>query len=721
VSPDTLPAPSSKGPQSVTGSVIFPADSTDTVSTRIVLSTDDDGLPVVRWLGAVAADAAPDPQQITAAAGPWRGGALLVEHSRGTFTRPGLRGHRPRGGCWSTAFRVLAVHIEDRRLRIEALDESAGLRLLTDCESLAGGALRIRHVLTNVGDDPYLVDGLEVTVPLPDSYTEVLDFTGRHENERVPQRHGLADGLWVREGRRGKPGLDAASLLVAGTAGFTCVSGAVVAVHVGWSGNCVLRLERDGGTGATIGGGELLLPGELALDPGESYPTPWVYVVAADDGLDTVSAAWHTWLRSLPSHPDVQPVTLNVWEAVYFDHDVDRLIRLADLAAAVGAERFVLDDGWFHSRRHDDAGLGDWWVDPEVWPNGLTPLIDHVHRQGLQFGLWIEPEMVNPDSDLYREHPDWVLAVGGRTPLLQRNQLVLDLANPDAFAYLHAMLDAVLTENAVDYVKWDHNRDLLEAGTSTRGGAPAVHAQTVAYYELLDGLRRRHPGIAWESCAAGGGRIDLGVLERVQRVWTSDMTDALARQHIQRSTSLFVAPEYLGAHVSAPTSHQTGRTFTLDFRAATALFGAFGIEWDLTSATADELARLREWVDRFTRYRPLLHSGRVVRPDSADPAVLLHGVLAADRRSALLAHVQLGESAHNRGVGIRVPGLVADIAYEATWEGPVDSVHLSVAPPVDPRGPTGGAPVTGAVLATTGLWIPRRRPESVLLVRLDAV
>jgi alpha-galactosidase len=279
----------------------------------------------------------------------------------------------------------------------------------------------------------------------------------------------------------------------------------------------------------------------------------------------------------------------------------------------------------------------------------------------------------------------------------------------------------VLSEHAIDYVKWDHNRDLLEAGSGARGGAPAAHAQTLAFYDLLDRLRGAHPDVAWESCASGGGRIDLGVLERVQRVWTSDMTNALARQSIQRWTAQLVAPEYVGAHVSAPTSHTTHRTLPLDFRAATALFGAFGIEWDLTEAPAAELDSLADWIARFKRFRPLLHSGRVVRPESSDPAVLLHGVVAVDRGSALMAHVQLDESAHNRGVQVRVPGLSLDRDYVLVWEGPVAERETSMSAPLPETGPTAGRPVSGAVLVTRGFWMPRMRPETVTLVRVDLV
>ncbi len=279
----------------------------------------------------------------------------------------------------------------------------------------------------------------------------------------------------------------------------------------------------------------------------------------------------------------------------------------------------------------------------------------------------------------------------------------------------------MLSTYDIDAVKWDHNRDLLEAGSSELGGAPVVHRQTLAFYRLLDDLRAAHPTVDWESCASGGGRVDLGVIEKVQRFWASDMTDALARQQIQRWTTQLLAPEYVGAHVSAPTAHSTGRTLPLDFRAATALFGSFGIEWDLTEAGPDELERLADWIARYQRLRPLLHGGRVVRPESPDPAVLLHGVVAADRAEALVAHVQLDEPSHNRGVFVHVPGLDPSSVYDLSWEGPVDLEPVSHSSALPPAGPTDGVGVTGAALAAQGFWVPRRRPETVTLVRLTRV
>jgi alpha-galactosidase len=704
--------------------MIFPPGPVDGPQTSVELDTTADTLPTVLWTGLVTPGPV-DPGGVPLLPhGP--GMPLLGEHSHERFTRPHLRGHRlgtdaagpTAGRSWSTRFRTVDITTTGTGLRIDAMDAEAGLGLRSDLEALPGGALRARHTLTNTGPGHYALEGLEVVLPAADDHSELLDFTGRHERERTPQRHAVTDGLWLRESREGRPGLGAATMVVLGTPHFSTTTGRVLAVHVAWSGNAVLRVERDAAGGPTLGGGELLQPGEVVLAPGESYATPWVMFAAAADGLDGLAAMWHAYQRSLAAHPTHVPVVLNVWEAVWFDHDLDRLRGIADRAAQVGVERFVLDDGWFHGRRDDTAGLGDWWVDPAVWPEGLDPIVRHVRELGMDFGLWFEPEMVNPDSDLYRAHPDWILATGDRVPILHRDQLVLDLSRPEVYAYVLEHVSAVLAANPISYVKWDHNRELLEAGSGRRHGAAAVHEHTLAFYRLLDDLRAAHPDVVWESCASGGGRIDLGVLERVQRVWTSDMTDALARQQIQRWTTQLLAPEYVGAHVSAPASHSTGRTLSLDFRCATALFGSFGIEWDLTTASAEELERLAGWVARYRRFRPLLHSGRVVRPESSDPTVLLHGVVGAGGDEALVAHVALDESAHNRGVTVRVPGLDPLGSYRLAWEGPVQHRAESKSAPLPDDGPTAGAPVRGHVLADRGFWVPRRRSGTVTLVHV---
>ncbi|MBV9204310.1 MAG: alpha-galactosidase, partial [Actinobacteria bacterium] len=473
---------------------------------------------------------------------------------------------------------------------------------------------------------------------------------------------------------------------------------------------------RPGAT--TIGGGELLLPGEIALAEGESYATPWVYLAATRSGLDGLAAQFHGYLRSLPAHPgSSRPVNLNVWEAVYFRHDFTKLAALADIAADAGVERYVLDDGWFTGRRSDRAGLGDWQVDEYVWPGGLHRLAKYVRARGMQFGLWIEPEMVNPDSELYRAHPDWILAAGQRRPPLQRHQLVLDLTRPEVSRYLLERISALISEYEVSYVKWDCNRDIIDAGSRARAGAPVAHEQALAVYALLDELRRRHPGVEWESCAAGGGRVDLGILERVQRIWTSDMTDALARQAIQRWTGQLVPPEYLGAHISAPFSHQTGRHMPLSLRCATALFGHFGIEWDLTAASDEDLAELAAWIGLYKQHRALLHAGRVVRLDTPDDTAWMYGVVAADASAALMSYVQLDEPVEDQPAALRVPGLDPRRRYRVTDVTPGPRrprrIGLSEAQVFDVQ-------VSGAALAEIGLAIPVQRTLAAVVILVEA-
>jgi alpha-galactosidase len=697
-------------------------------------------LPAV-WAGPVRPGFEPgDVGPLIAAARP---GQLLPEHGEGWFGRPGLAGHRLRTGGepaagrdWSPLFLPVGVRQQGGQARIEAEDTEAGLGLVTEVEAVPGGAIRARHRLTNRQPSPYVVDSLEVVFPLPGRAEEVLDFTGRQAAERIPQRHRIGDGLWLREGRRGHTGHDSATMVIAGVPGFGFGHGEVFGLHVAWSGNTVYRVERvPSGLGVaetasgprerkepgvtTIGGGELLLPGEIALDEGETYATPWVYLAAARSGLDELSAQFHAYLRAQAAHPrSPRPVNLNVWEAVYFEHHKDQLIELADAAADLGAERFVLDDGWFRGRHDDRAGLGDWWVDEKVWPGGLHELVDHVRSRGLEFGLWIEPEMVNPDSELYRAHPDWILSTGGRTPPMQRHQLVLDLTRPEVREYLRDRISAVLSEYEISYIKWDCNRDIIDAGSGTRAGAPAAHGQALAVYALMDELRARHPDVEWESCAAGGGRIDVAMLEHVQRVWTSDMTDALARQAIQRWTGQLVPPEYLGAHVSAAFSHQTGRYMPMSLRGATALFGHFGIEADITAMGEEDLAELAAWIDLYKRHRDLIHSGRMVRVGTPDDSAWIYGVIAPGASAALMNYVQLGEPRSDQPVALRVPGLDPERRYRLT-----DVTPGQRRPPlgVPPLPPVRDIEASGAALAEIGLAVTPQRPLTPLLLLIEAV
>ncbi|MDP9026319.1 MAG: alpha-galactosidase, partial [Actinomycetota bacterium] len=453
-------------------------------------------------------------------------------------------------------------------------DGAAGLRVELAYDLDAHGVLRAAAELTNTGPDALDLDAFRILLPLPARADEVLDLTGRWSSERRPQRSALVDGTHRRAARRGRPGHDSPLLSMAGAPGFGFRHGEVWAAHLAWSGDSEYLVERlSEGVGvlsSLLGVGENLLPGELRLDPGESYRTPDAVFVWSDAGIDGLSARLHASVRAGAAHPRrPRPLVLNTWEAVYFDHAFEPLNRLAEVAASVGVERFVLDDGWFLDRRNDRAGLGDWFVDPAVWPDGLEPLAARVRELGMEFGLWFEPEMVNPGSRLETEHPEWMLASSAGYGPSWRTQHVLNLAHPDAWDYLLERISSLVASLDIAFIKWDHNRDLAEP-IDRRTGTAGVHAQTGALYALLDELHRRHPGLEIESCASGGGRIDLGILERTQRVWASDTNDPVARQGIQRWTGVLLPPELVGSHVGPKRTHTTGRVTELSFRLITA-------------------------------------------------------------------------------------------------------------------------------------------------------
>jgi alpha-galactosidase len=676
----------------------------------LILDTGGPGLPrVVHW----GADPGPATGLAEAVAPSLESRVrctILATQAQGWHGRPAVLGHRE--GAWPhLRFEVDEVAPTDGAVRIEAHDAAAGVSVTVHIVMDPSGVVRMAAKVRNDGPDVYTVDAVSCQLPVDGPVTELLDFTGRWAAERSPQRGPLRHGLTLRESRRGKTGHDATGLLIAGTAGFGFGAGEVWAVHTGWSGDHAHWLESLPEAAPVLAGGELLGPGEVRLAPGEAYRSPWVYFAWSGEGLDGLAARLHERLRGRDSHPRTpRPVTLNTWEAVYFDHDLGKLSELADRAGRIGAELFVLDDGWFRGRRDDTRGLGDWTVDRDIWPDGLHPLVKQVRELGMAMGLWVEPEMVSPDSVLAHQHPDWVLAAPGRLPALERHQLVLDLAQPEAYAYLLDHLDRIVDEYQLDYLKWDHNRDLLEA---IHDGHAGVHEQTLAVYRLLDELRARHPALEIESCAGGGGRIDYGILERTDRVWTSDTNDALQRQAVQRWTGLLLPPELMGSHVGAARAHITGRVADLPFRLATALFAHAGIEWDITTCSPDELDQLAAWIGLYKRLRSLIHRGRRVIADHPDPQAWLHGVVSHDRRRGVFAYVQLGVNVEAAPPRLRLPGLDPAAVYTVA----VCPELALPRPLLARRAPWLAEPieVSGAVLATVGLTAPFLDPAQAVV------
>ncbi|UNK71660.1 alpha-galactosidase [Microbacterium sp. H1-D42] len=694
----------------------------------VIVATDVETMPYIAHWGSELGDlGAAELQQIVQGAHRQRAVStpdtpvptgMLPEARQGWFGIPGVSGHRGGTVPFAAFTRDTPMLVSGRTIEVSGVDAAAGLEVTLHLELFESGLLRTRARLRNTGSGEYTLGGVDIAMPVPERATEILDFSGRHNGERRPQHSLVVDGTHLRENRRGRTGPDAVTLLAAGTPGFTEERGEVWASHVGWSGNQRAWLHRGNGGAVHLGGGELLEAGEVLLAAGDEYASPWVYFTYGE-GLDAASARIHDMLRARPNHPTVgRPITLNTWEAVYFDHALPPLIELADAAAAIGVERFVLDDGWFSGRRHDRAGLGDWYEDAEVWPRGLAPLVDHVRARGMQFGLWFEPEMTNPDSNLVRQHPEWILSPLDRDAPLARQQLVVNIAHPDAFAYIAERLIDIITRYRIDYVKWDHNRDLIEPVDRVTGRA-GVHRQTHATYRLMRALREACPWLEIESCSAGGGRIDLGIVEVVDRFWTSDSNDPLERQRIQRGTSLLMPVELLGSHVGAQVAHVTGRAASMTFRAVTALVGSFGIEWDLREASADERAELAGWIDIVKRLRPLIERGRQHRLQT-EPQLIAQAIVATDRAHAVATIAAIDSPHHLPGGHLRIPGLAPERLYRVERV-LVDGAADPTAGRMQPHWWSGPIEMTGKVLAEIGLGLPTLRPQEAGLIEFTAV
>lgn len=627
-------------------------------------------------------------------------------------------------------FTVGDVRVDDESaaLIVSAADEEQGVALAWTCELTASGLVRQRAEVRNTGEGELAVDKVELGFGVPAGALEVLTTSGHHLRERHPQRQLLQQERIERVSMTGRPDFDASLLLTIGVPGFGFERGEAYAVHTAWSGNSVLAAERNAYSQGQISGGEVLLGGEIILrEPGaagtepDAYATPWVYG-AYGDGLNEIAQRFHAQIRA--QHPELaakpRPVILNTWEAVYFEHDFDTLKALADKANKSGVERFVVDDGWFGSRRDDTKALGDWQISPQVWPEGdksLKALADYVHALGMEFGLWFEPEMISPDSDVARAHPDWIVKPTlHRLPMQGRSQQVIDLSNPEAFAYVLGCMDALVEELGIDYIKWDHNKLVTEA-VSPRSGRPMVHAQTVAVYEIFRRLRRRHKDLEIESCSSGGGRIDLGILEFASRVWVSDCVDPVERATIQRYTSLLVPPEMMGEHVGASPAHSTMRATSQELRMATAFFGHMGIEWNLLKQSAQSLDELAAWVEAFKAHRADFASGLVVHNDSLDPAVQLDGVVCADGSRAVYRFTQRTTSATYPAAPVRLPGLDPAAMYRVRPLAVNRDLGSDITNAQSPSGwwNAEGVTLDGRTLQTYGLRVPSLHPAQAVL------
>lgn len=693
-------------------------------TTSVVLEPRDGAPPLWRWWGPrVDARALPPLAEVRPAASfsldvdqP-----LTVAPAFGTgwFGVPALRAHRG-GRSFAQWFETVSIDQDDDAVTITLADRAARITLVQRI-AILGDMLTLSASVVNDGDDMLDIAWLAAgTLPLPADCTGIRSFTGRHNAEFVAQVESMPAHGWLRENRRGLTGhAGPPGLFVTGPdAGWH--GGRVHAAQLAWSGNHRLSVERDDDGVWTVQMGEALAPGEMRLAPGARHDTPEMLATCSTEGLNGAIQSFHAAIRARAPWPAAgmppRPVHVNSWEGFYFDHDEAALMALADRSAALGVERFVLDDGWFKGRHDDTAALGDWVADPVKYPRGLGPLAAHVVARGMEFGLWVEPEMVNPDSDLARAHPDWALQVAGVPRMTSRNQLVLDLGRDAVRDYLFARIDALLRALPIGYLKWDHNRDLAPAGDAH--GAAGYHAQVAGAYALFDRLRAAHPAVEIEACAGGGARIDAGIAARTHRFWTSDCIDAVSRVAMQRGFLHFMPPEMMGAHVGASPAHSTGRRQGMAFRAAVALPGHFGVELDPAGIDAREGAILAAAIARYKGLRDRLHRGRVWLGEGPDGLVWqMHGAPG----DLLLGVTRVAPTCVRRPPAVALPPLAGagatrvtliDLATEDGHAAPDAALFMAM------RGD--GAIFDGDWLAHAGLPMPTMKAESVALFALQA-
>ncbi|MFI6938223.1 alpha-galactosidase [Streptomyces sp. NPDC050418] len=588
------------------------------------------------------------------------------------FVRPSLSVRTPevRGTEWQFA----AASYDDGVLGLAFRDELHRLRV-TLSYGMRGDVVERSAELVHEGDGPAVevlrADSAAWTLPARDAW-RLTQVHGRWAAESRLEQVPLAYGEHLIGSRRGHTGHQSLPWVALDAEGAGEEHGEVYGCALAWSGSWRIAVQKlptglvqiTGGTGHDDSG-------QVLLAPGDTWRTPVFAGLWSDGGFGGASRAWHAYQREhvIPDAEQVRPVLFNSWEATNFDISAPQQLGLARHAAAMGIELFVVDDAWFGARVNDRAGLGDWTPNPDRFPGGLKPLADEVHTLGMQFGIWVEPEMVNADSDLYRAHPDWVQCHPGRTRTEFRNQLVLNLAREDVQEYLWEQLHTLLSSAPVDYVKWDFNRCFTDAGWPGEPYPQKLWNEHVhAFYRLLDRLRAAHPSVAFESCSGGGGRIDLGVLSRTDQVWTSDNTDPLDRLAIQHGFTQIHPARVMAAWVTdSPNVQLNDRVSSLRFRFVSAMAGVLGVGGDLAEWSTEELAEARAWVSLYKDIRDTVQLGdlyRLLPPDGGLSAVQY----VRGDEVVVLAWLQ----AQRNGEPVppvRLRGIAADASYELIGAG----------------------------------------------------
>lgn len=503
---------------------------------------------------------------------------------------------------------------------------------------------------------------------------DLIGFYGRHAMERSPERSRIGHGCQSLGSRRGTSShqCNPAVLIAEHNAGED--NGSCYGMVFVYSGNFSCQAEKDqfGQTRVVMGLQEDLF--HYPLKPGESLTVPETILGFSNEGFGRLSRCFHRCIRDHVCRGEhsrkIRPVLLNSWEAAYFDFNGETICGLAREAAGLGIDMVVMDDGWFGKREDDNSGLGDWQVNERKLGCTLGEMIERINGCGIKFGIWIEPEMVSEDSDLYREHPDWALQVPGRKPVLGRNQLVLDFSREDVRSHVFEKICGVLDQGNIEYVKWDMNRSITDVYSSVNVQGKVMHDYCLGVYDFLEKLLCRYPHLLVEGCSGGGGRFDAGMMYYTPQIWCSDNTDAVDRVRIQYGTSFFYPVCTVGSHVSAVPNHQTGRSVSLHTRGVVAMAGTFGYELDPGKLEEWEKDRIREQNRQYKKYAELIQKGDYYR--LSDPFEDQYGAwmfVSEDQKRALLNVVMLEVHGNMTVNYVRLKGLEPKALYEDTASG----------------------------------------------------
>ncbi len=575
-----------------------------------------------------------------------------------------------------------ATYVEDNKeaetLKITLKDKVKEFKVILSYTSYNELDVITRNVelINETNEKVYIEKIMSASVDFETSDYDFIELSGAWGRERHIERNSLRSGIQSIESRRGASSHQLNPFFALAGKGTNEEYGEVYGFNFVYSGNFVAGVEVDQLSQARAYMGINDYDFSWLLEQGESFQSPEVVMVYSNKGIGDMSRTFHRLYRKRlvrgKYRDEVRPILANNWEATYFDFDEKKIVGLAKEAANLGIELLVLDDGWFGKRNGDNCSLGDWYVNKEKLPDGITSLAKKVNDEGVKFGLWFEPEMVSPDSDLYRLHPDWCIHSKGRSRSECRNQLTLDLSRNEVCEYVIKTISDMLDEANISYVKWDMNRHMTEVGSA--GLEPSRQKETshrymLGLYRVMEEIVSKHPDVLFESCSGGGGRFDAGMLYYMPQTWTSDDTDAVERLYIQYGTSMVYPVSSMGAHVSAVPNHQSGRVASLKMRGDVAMSGNFGYELDLMNFSEEEKDIVRGQVAQYKDLRTFIQSADMYRLKSPfEGNTVAWMFLSEDKNDIFAAYFRI-MSKVNTGISrLKLTGLEPDAIYEIEGE-----------------------------------------------------